>query len=356
MPMLAENTDTTRMVTVATSPVANGLFVTGVTGSADFSYALGGGVLIVYLNAGVVLDYETKPHYEAIFTLSDSSAVGVSLDITDIDEAPTGIAFSAASIGENNAAGATVATLDATDPDHAGSGFAGPFTFALATGVGDTDNAAFTVSGDRLSINSRADFETKASYSVRLEVTDAGGSSFVTVKTITVNDVSPEVLIGTAGVDRLSGGSDIDLISGLGGNDILSGLAGNDHLTGGRGRDLLTGGAGSDVFHFNGVGETGNTAATRDRIADFTHGFDDIDLSAIDANGSAIGNPAFKFLGAKGAPFTGMKGQLHWYQVDHAGKAHDITIVEGDINGDRHGDFQIELAGLKTLGVGDFLL
>ena len=39
-----------------------------------------------------------------------------------------------------------------------------------------------------------------------------------------------------------------------------------------------------------------------------------------------------------------------------AGTANDKTIIYGDINGDARADFQIELTGLKTLTVSDFIL
>lgn len=91
-------------------------------------------------------------------------------------------------------------------------------------------------------------------------------------------------------------------------------------------------------------------------IKDFAHGYDDIDLSTIDANGSAAGSTAFKFLSAKSAAFTGFKGELRWYQINSASNALDKTIIEGDTNGDRKADFHIELTGLKTLTSGDFIL
>ena len=70
----------------------------------------------------------------------------------------------------------------------------------------------------------------------------------------------------------------------------------------------------------------------------------------------AAGDPLFAFLAAKGAKFTGVKGQLHWYQENKAGTVNDKTIVEGDTNGDKKVDFQIELKGLITLSSGDFVL
>ena len=118
----------------------------------------------------------------------------------------------------------------------------------------------------------------------------------------------------------------------------------------------MTGGALRDVFDFNFANETGKTGATRDRITDFQHGVDDIDLSNIDANGSAAGNTAFTFLAAKGAAFTGVKGQLIWSQINVANPTSDKTIISGDINGDKVADFQIELTGLKAITKGDFIL
>jgi len=78
-----------------------------------------------------------------------------------------------------------VATLSSTDPD------AGDIhTYALVTGSGDTDNSAFTIDGDQLKIVDSPDFETKSSYSVRRQTTDAGGLIFEKEFTMTVNDLS----------------------------------------------------------------------------------------------------------------------------------------------------------------------
>ena len=127
-------------------------------------------------------------------------------------------------------------------------------------------------------------------------------------------------------------------------------------LGGGLGRDTLVGGLGVDVFDFNAVAETGKTATTRDIITDFVHLTDKINLSVIDANGAAAGNTAFMFVAAPGTTFTGAKGQLRWFQENPAGTANDKTIVQGDVDGNKLADFQIQLSGLKTLTGGDFVL
>jgi hypothetical protein len=114
----------------------------------------------------------------------------VAITVTDVNEVPTAISLTASSLAENNTAGAVVATLTATDPDGSGSGFAGPFTYALVSGTGDTDNAGFTIVGDQLKINGSANFEAKSSYSVRLQVTDAGGLTYQTAKVVAVSDIN----------------------------------------------------------------------------------------------------------------------------------------------------------------------
>ncbi len=182
------------------------------------------------------------------------------------------------------------------------------------------------------------------------------GGSTVTFAT-QIFDFGDERLIGTGAADKLYGKYAVaDQIFGLAGNDTLFGVSGNDLIVGGTGRDTMTGGAGADRFDFDAVAETGRTAATRDIIKGFVHDVDKIDLSTIDANGGAAGDAAFTFLAANGAAFTGAGAELRWVQVNPAGTVNDKTIVEGDLNGDRVADFQIELTGLKVLTAGDFIL
>jgi Ca2+-binding RTX toxin-like protein len=163
-------------------------------------------------------------------------------------------------------------------------------------------------------------------------------------------------LNGGSGNDILNGGNNNDVLTGGSGNDTLNGGAGVDRLIGGTGRDIMTGSSGADDFDFNTISETGKTSSTRDIIRDFQHLSDDIDLSTIDANGSAAGNTKFSLLAAEGAAFTGVKGQLRWDQQNNAGSANDRTVIEGDVNGNGVADFQIELRGLKTLTASDFIL
>ena len=161
---------------------------------------------------------------------------------------------------------------------------------------------------------------------------------------------------GNGGSNSIIGNGAKNILIGRAGNDFLNGGSGNDVLIGSNGRDLLKGGVGNDRFDFNRTFETGRTPGTRDKILDFKHGQDKIDLSTIDANGSAAGNGKFSFLAAEGAAFTGVRGQLRWDQQNNAGTANDRTVISGDLNGNGTTDFQIELTGLKVLSASDFVL
>jgi len=53
-----------------------------------------------------------------------------------------------------------------------------------------TFNGTFDISGNQLTINSSPDFETKSSYSIRVQTTDGDGVSYQEQLTINVNDVN----------------------------------------------------------------------------------------------------------------------------------------------------------------------
>jgi Ca2+-binding RTX toxin-like protein len=144
-------------------------------------------------------------------------------------------------------------------------------------------------------------------------------------------------LFGTNGNDSIDGLAGNDTIYGYAGIDTLTGGDGDDILVGGAGKDTLVGGAGADRFVYERWTES-TSGANRDTILDFQRGSDKIDLSA-------AGD--FTFIGSKA--FTGIGDQVRI--VTRSGS----TFVEGDINGDRIADFQIELAGKIPLGAADFI-
>jgi hypothetical protein len=89
------------------------------------------------------------------------------------NNAPTDVALSATRVAENVAANTIVGTLSSIDSE-----LGDTFTYLLVNGIGDIDNAAFTVTSAALLINSTPVFATKSSYSIRLRATDSGGLFF----------------------------------------------------------------------------------------------------------------------------------------------------------------------------------
>ncbi|WP_200945593.1 calcium-binding protein [Methylobacterium sp. Leaf456] len=91
-------------------------------------------------------------------------------------------------------------------------------------------------------------------------------------------------LHGGDGNDTEAGGKGDDRLHGDAGNDVLTGGDGGDRLEGGTGKDMLTGGSGDDTFVFAHSSSDGI-----DRITDFRHGQDTIELDHTGFAGLAAG-------------------------------------------------------------------
>ncbi len=173
------------------------------------SVTLGVGVASNTITIAVSKDALVETDETFKLTLSNHAIAGTGAvatilndDVTPTNSAPTDITLSNATIAENNAPGATIGTLTAVDPD---AGQTHTFTFADDASIANSgpggvsafrqvvlnDNAAFTITGNVLSINGSADFETKSSYLVRIKATDNGSpaASFEKEFMITITDV-----------------------------------------------------------------------------------------------------------------------------------------------------------------------
>ena len=84
-----------------------------------------------------------------------------------------------------------------------------------------------------------------------------------------------------------------------------------------------------------------------DHIVDFSKADDLIDVSAIDARTGVAGNQVFDFIAGA---FTGAKGELR------AVNSGANSIVQGDVNGDKHVDFTILVENVNNLHAFDFVL
>lgn len=107
----------------------------------------------------------------------------VKLNAPVTNQAPTDLALSANTLNENVAALTAIGNLSTTDPDAGDT-----FTYTLVSGYGD--NAAFSISGgNQLTINSSPDYETKATYDIKVRTTDQGGLFFEKVFAIGINNL-----------------------------------------------------------------------------------------------------------------------------------------------------------------------
>jgi hypothetical protein len=135
------------------------------------------------LKSGVSLDFEQASSVNVTVTATDSAnhqyAETFTINVTDINEAPTAIQLSNLSVNEN-AAGATVGNLTTSDPD-----------------AGDTFNyqvsdSRFQVVGGQLQLKSgiSLDHETEPSVNLKVTSTDSAGHSIQQSFTVNVGNVN----------------------------------------------------------------------------------------------------------------------------------------------------------------------
>ena len=108
------------------------------------------------------------------------------IDVNNLNDAPTDIDLSDANVDENEPVATTVGLLSSDDEDTGGR----TRTRSPLPAAGDTDNASFQISGNELKTTASFDFETKSSYTIRLRTTDNGGQFFEKQFTISVNNVN----------------------------------------------------------------------------------------------------------------------------------------------------------------------
>ncbi|MCR6502185.1 cadherin domain-containing protein [Shinella sp. CPCC 101442] len=284
------------------------------------------------LQLAKAVDYETaKSHAITIVAIDaggKSTSKNVSIGVTNVNEAPTSIALSKASVTENSKIETIVGTLSATDPE----GKAMSYTL--------TDNAGglFKIVGNKLVTAKAVDFEKVQTDTVTVQAFD-GVNKGTRTFTISVMD-QVEAIIGTAKAETLKGGI---------GADFINAGRGDDRLIGGVGADKLYGGSGADTFSFLALKDSTRSPTGRDVIYDFDgKAGDRIDLSRIDAKLAATANDAFSFIGTDA--FSKKAGELRY------DKTSSDTYLYGDVNGDGKADFSIHFDDPLVLSKGYFIL
>ena len=105
-----------------------------------------------------------------------------SLIVDKINDAPTGLHLSDSVFFENTSA-PFIGSFTTTDPDLIDN-----FKYSFTAGIGDADNARFTIVDSNLFFKSSANFEVKKTYSIRCKVTDSGNLFYEKIFTINIKD------------------------------------------------------------------------------------------------------------------------------------------------------------------------
>ena len=175
----------------------------GDTDNDTFDISTGG-----TLTSTVVHNYEDTNSYTIRVRVSDGSLTRdgiITINITNINEQPTDIVLGSNTIPENSSTGTTVGILSTTDPDSNNT-----FTYTLVSGTGDTDNASFYTTGTNsifgtLKSNEVFNYESKSSYSVRIQSEDQGGltkqESF-TINVTNVNETPININLSNSSIDE----------------------------------------------------------------------------------------------------------------------------------------------------------
>lgn len=176
-----------------------------VTYSFDHVDDSAGGRFQIDANSGVVtttavgFDFETDASHIILVraTSTDTSFAEESftIDVIDVNAAPTDIGIGGTLIDENEPIGTVVGGLGVTD-----DGEDGAYVYSLMAGAGDEDNANFLVNGTNLELNFVPDYESPTdlgdtvgnnTYSIRLNVND-GAHDYAEVFVITINDLNTD--------------------------------------------------------------------------------------------------------------------------------------------------------------------
>jgi Ca2+-binding RTX toxin-like protein len=153
--------------------------------------------------------------------------------------------------------------------------------------------------------------------------------------------------------DRATRGSETDTLHNVEGAigssaaDVFKGNEHNNFFQGGGGKDTCSGGSGRDLYDFNAVADSAAGRATRDVITDFDHLVDQFDLMGLDADPTAAGDQAFRWMGTAALTGAGQVGSF---------TSGGTTIVRASTDADAAAELQIELSGIRILTVDDFYL
>ena len=170
--------------------------------TATFTLTNDAGGLFAISNGNLVttapLDYEQATSHTVTVQVTDSAGAAFSqdiqIDVTNVNEAPTDITLSNASVPENAPTGTVVGNLAAIDPDAGDTA-----TYTLIDNAG----GLFDLAAGLLVTTAPLDHEQAASHQITVRATDAAGLTVdrtFTIATTNVNEAPTAVLLSNSSV------------------------------------------------------------------------------------------------------------------------------------------------------------
>ena len=136
------------------------------------------------LKTASMLNYEAKASYSITVRVHDGSILfdqPVTISVSNVNESPTAVRLSAATVGEGWAVGTVVGALSTTDPDGGET-----YSYDILPGP---DASAFAVAGSQITTAAVLDYDAKAAYTITVRVQD-GSNTFDQPLTIAVARVT----------------------------------------------------------------------------------------------------------------------------------------------------------------------
>jgi hypothetical protein len=192
----------------ALDPDAGNTFTYSLGGTDASAFSISGGMLV----ALAPLDFEAQDSYAVTIVVKDQNDLQISknfsIQVTNVNEAPTNLTLSANTLSENALVGSVVGVFTPTDPD-----FGESFTYTLA----GPDAGSFSIVSGNLVSTSPVNFEAKSSYTIAVTVKDQGDLSFTknfTVTVLNVNEAPTNMTLSSTSIDENLGiGTVVGLIS-----------------------------------------------------------------------------------------------------------------------------------------------
>lgn len=142
---------------------------------------------VVSVAPGAVLDYEAATSHEITVEAQSSdgskSQQSFVIALTNVFDSPR-LTISNSTVAENQPAGTLVGTIGPADLETATG------VYTLVAGAGGTDNSRFTIEGNQLKTRGPLNYESKSTYSIRVQMQSADGAVLIQVFTIQATNVN----------------------------------------------------------------------------------------------------------------------------------------------------------------------